>query len=411
MLVLLMLIASRLTWLQTSEISANISSTFYRSGLWFNDHSAKYCVYPPEATFPVPAAMAIDSQSHPPPPAAGELSLGLVALMTVRCQWERLGVENFAHWNAWIFMGTTLFSAFAVRLITRSWTAGLLAAVAVLSRGTLQNKATMATSEPYASMLVAASWVFFVAYLRSLWRSWLGFALLSWCVAVLFVPALWASFLIFTSAPLLLAIPQKEDVDTKWISGPFDNVQFSQLHSVLPRHNWVYISTGVLLVAWCLAKILSNFDSNSLPFYNILRELWASQSSRQDFLASFSSARDMIALHSQSIDWHAWLTLALICVQPMIGAPNHALSRVAAIFFCICCTTQIGFSVLAESFLIQRLSQTPLFIIPSARTLEPIFIAWGTGSAWLLLDRITGFRLSSSGWSIRGRGRITPYRS
>ncbi|MCX6126458.1 MAG: hypothetical protein NTV34_17120, partial [Proteobacteria bacterium] len=195
MLVLLMLIATRLTWLQTSDNEGDLSSTFYRTGLWFNENLARKCIEPPEATFPLPPGMAIRPDAQPPPPALGELSPGLVAVMYLKCRWERLETENLAHWNAWLFMGATLFSAAAVRIFTNSWTAGLLAAVAVLSRGTLQNRSTLAAAEPFAAPFIAASWCFSLAFLRSLWRPWLVGTFGCWLAATLFVPSVWISMI------------------------------------------------------------------------------------------------------------------------------------------------------------------------------------------------------------------------
>lgn len=405
MLVLLMLIATRMTWLQTSEATTDLSSTFYRTGLWVNEYAARLCKEAPEATFPLPPAMAIHSHAQPPPPSLGELSPGLALVMLARCQWTRLETDNLAHWNAWLYMAATLFSSIAVRLLTNSWTAGLLAAVAVLSRGTLQNRALLAASEPYAAPFVAASWCFLLAFLRSLWLPWIAGIFLCWFIALFFVPALWPS-LLACSGLALVCMSSKAPKHRTWVSNALDRASYASLRQTLPSRYWLLIFLSGLttagLAAWTMTKIMPG----SLPLASIAWRHIQGTGNWGSVVSSFRTFPELVGMHTPDIDWHAKLTIGFILIQPWIGGYRSSTNRAASLAFAAVCIVQLTINVWQECFIINTATLAHPVIVPAARAIEPIFIAWGTASAWRVVDVFTGYRLSSSGWSIRGRDKI-----
>lgn len=405
MLVLLMLVATRLTWLQTSETAVDLSSTFYRTGLWLNENVSRLCHEPPEASFPLPPGMVIKPDFQPPPPNLGELSPGLALVMMARCQVNQLEIEDFAHWNAWLFMTATLFCSLVVRLLTKSWTAGLLAAVAILSRGTVQSRALIASSEPYGIVTLSAAWFFTVAFLRSLWLPWLAATALSWVFSILFVPSLWPSIVYLSIMAAVTALRSPKTAG-QWVPRPFDRAHYSSLSKTYSRMTWFSISIlGFILsafLAFGMAKSLPGSVPSASMWHSILKE----PSSLLLALRSLKTLPELLGMHTPDIDWHAWLMAGLILLHPFLGGQSRILNRSASVAFAVVCGLQIITSLWQECYFIHTSISARPMIVPAARVMEPLFIAWGTASAWRLIDVFTGYRLSSSGWSIRGRDNI-----
>ncbi|MCX6125452.1 MAG: hypothetical protein NTV34_12000, partial [Proteobacteria bacterium] len=181
---------------------------------------------------------------------------------------------------------------------------------------------------------------------------------------------------------------------------------YERITATFPNKVWLSIAGLALLGTAFSTLIILRLLPGSIPVADMIISLLTEWRSWQGLLNSFQSFTEIIYLHTPDVDRHAWITLLLIGIQPFTGGTYGPLNRAAAVCFAAICMTQIGISVASESYFIYTTTQAHPSIFPSARSMEPIFIAWGTGSAWRIIDALTGYRLSSSGWSIRGRDRI-----
>lgn len=407
MLTMLLLIATRLTWLQTSDIKLDISATFYRTGLWFNQYARSSCPIAPESTFPLPAEMAVRSDATPPPPTSGQLSPGLASIMIARCHFVRLDVDDFSRWNPWTFMATALFSALFTRLIASSWTAGLLAAVAVLSRGTVQGRATLAAAEPFAMALVCGASCFGALFLRSLWTGWFVVAVGMWCASVLFVPSLWISLVLWN---LLIACCLFQSTryrgERNWEIKPLSSLPLPDTSSARSTKFWCCALGLSATASFAVLCIIHTWMPNSLEDIHMLARSTLRGHIFKEWYASLPLSLDQAKLYIHDVDLHALAALVFLMAHPSSRGRLGKTSRAAALAFFTVIIVQIFGSLFIEGIGAVTMSGLPAHVIPSARSLEPLLIAWGTASFWRILDSITGYRLSSSGWSIRGHATI-----
>lgn len=402
MLIMLMLIATRLTWLQTTENTVDISSTFYRTGLWVNDRTARFCRVPPEATFPLPAAMAVRSDMVPPPPSLGHLAPGLALTMLARCSATRLEAEDFIHWNPWLFMGTALTASTTVRLLTSSWTSGLLAAVAVLSRGTLQSRAALAAAEPFSMFFVATCWCFAVLCLRTQAIGWGVAALLAWTAAILYTPTLWVTLL---ALPVLILFAVRKAPNHP-PNVPLFAIQSQDppQGSILGRKDlFILLAVALVLILFLFAALM-RFFPESLQTLNTLHLALSPNAARIKDL--WPTVKEIYQMHAQDVDLHSLAALLLLCLHPFMGGRLKHIGRSASLCFIALSSAQMICSFWLEAAAIHTSTNALSSVVPSARALEPLFIAWSIASLWRILDAITGYRLSASGWSIRGRANM-----
>lgn len=406
MLTMLMLIATRLTWLQTSDSNLDISATFYRTGLWFNQYARPHCAVSPESTFPLPAEMAVKSDVIPPTPSQGQLSPGLALIMFGRCQFVRLDVDDFSHWNPWVFMTTALFAALFTRIMASSWTAGLIAAVAVLSRGTVQGRANLAAAEPFAAAFLAGAWCFGALFIRSLWSGWLAVGIGLWSLSLLFVPSLWVSGVIWIVLFACSAVRAARFRGLRVVPRPLSIASVNSFAEARSGKFWsivVMVSFVALTIAISIihAAMPAALDDLRMLITHIQRwQLFFNSSSM------WSVTRDELAIYSHDVDLHALAALLLLSAHPSRDGRFGHMGRAAALCAFAVVIGQLAVSLVIESIGATSLSGIAASVVPSARALELTLIAWGTASFWRILDGITGHRLSSSGWSIRGHATI-----
>ena len=115
---------------------------------------------------------------------------------------------------------------------------------------------------------------------------------------------------------------------------------------------------------------------------------------------------DQLRIYSRDVDLHVLAALLFLSAHPSADGPFGSMGRAAAISSFLVIVGQLTFSLWIESVGATTMSGLAASVVPSARALELPLIAWGTASFWRILDGITGYRLSSSGWSIRGHATI-----
>lgn len=407
MLTMLMLIATRLTWLQTSDNKLEISATFYRTGLWFNQYARSDCAVAPESTFPLPAEMTVRSDILPPPPTQGQLSPGLAVLMTIRCHIARLDVDDFSHWNPWVFMATALFAGLFTRIMASSWTAGLITAVTVLSRGTVQGRANLAAAEPFAMALTSGAFFFGALFVRSLWSGWLAVAIALWCASLFFVPSLWISAALWMGM-FVIALYRARKFQGKRVGHyrPLSSMAVQSVGEARSPKFWLCV---ILVSFICFASSLILIRTMMPSALDDMRMLFKSMIRGHivlDLPTVWSVTLDQLRIYSRDIDLHALAALLFLSAHPTSDGPFGSMGRAAAITSFFVIVGQLAISLWIESVGASSMSGLAASVVPSARALELPLIAWGTASFWRILDGITGHRLSSSGWSIRGHATI-----
>ena len=407
MLTMLMLIATRLTWLQTSENKLEISATFYRTGLWFNQYARSRCSVSPESTFPLPAEMTVRSDILPPPPTQGQLSPGLAMIMTARCQFARLDVDDFSHWNPWVFMTTALFAGLFTRIMASSWTAGLITAVTVLSRGTVQGRANLAAAEPFAMALTSGAFFFGALFVRSLWSGWLATAIILWCASLFFVPSLWISAALWMGLFVIAVFRARRFRGVRPGNyRPLASIAVQSFGEARSPNFWMFV---VMVSFVCFALSLTLIHGMMPSALDDMRVLFRSVTNGklfQDLPMIWSVTLDQIRIYSHDIDLHVLAALVFLSAHPSSDGAFGSMGRVAAFGSFLVIIGQLAISLWVESLGASTMSGLAASVVPSARALELPLIAWGTASFWRILDGITGHRLSSSGWSIRGHATI-----
>ncbi|MCX6119546.1 MAG: hypothetical protein NT027_18570 [Proteobacteria bacterium] len=391
LVVLLMLIATRLTWLQTSEIPIDISPTFYKTGLWISEYIKESCPVSPEATFPIPAALAIKPDFIPPDPELGELSPGMALLVLSKCQLSRIDVDDFAKWNAWLFMASTLFSAIAARLLTRSWTAGLLAAVSILSRGTLQSKSMYVSAEPFAGVLISASVAMFILYFRTQWMYWLVISLLCVLGAVAFIPSLFFICLPIAFLPLvLLWVTKRPILEGFEALKALPEYRFLSRPTTLEICKFLAINIALLIA---FAVLIRKTQYSSPVIFGDLNLLKIDYQQFNSFLSA------LIAVIGKT-DAHTFLAFGLIFTQIKYFGQLSSTNKFSSLLFLTMISAHfihVLWGVLTQGHIGTSVSQ----LLSMAKSFEPVYFAWSTAAGWRIFDHITGYRVSKYGWSIR----------
>jgi hypothetical protein len=418
MIVLLMLIATRLTWLQTSNISTDISPSTYKTGLLFVAKLQSFCRVDPEATFPLPASAAFNSNHLPVTPGNGEFAPGLLISMLIQCQFSRLEADKLASLNAWVFAMATFFCSIGVRIMTSSWTAGLAAAVVILSRGTLQSQAMHVSGDAYASALIAASWCLSLLFLRTLWIYWyLGATALA-VTSCWFVPPLWPIGISCVLAPIILAarhskVTLRDGLDftpqPTRLPNPWSKASYNTLHLAASRAQWLYLAVAAMLL-WGSSVIPMHLlfkDSGSSAWLHLTAASHKLRgASLRDLQLAWTDYFNVLSTYLTQLDFHAKAAVVSIIILPMTGGPIKMVNRSMSIIV-LSSLFIVVFSALTHELLLTH------FALPSrdsvlsvANTLEPLVMGLSTGTIWLLLDFFSGQRLSHSGWSIRRHGTI-----
>jgi hypothetical protein len=401
-LTLLMLIATRLTWLQTSAVPVEVTSTFYRTGILAAPILKDHCKEPIEATFPLPVEMALRPTDIPPPPELGEMSPGLILVMLARCQFAALEVEDFARWNAWLFLAATIFSAVATRLLTRSWIAGLLGAVAILSRGTVQSKSMVVSAEPFASVFCAMGFCYLTLFLRTFWRGWLVASTIALFCVALFCPQFTVTYGVCLIVLVYLAIRALLRVSTT-------TSQAIQIFVPQPASakisNHIPVSAALLgiLSLVCTGFMLFNIYGQLVSVSDLSLGLWKNLVNNLSSHAFIATYVDQLHSVLQRCDMHTILCFFLILVTFGVGGQLTVVNRAISKFFIATSMPQI--LIICILFFFEP-SYWQGLVVSGSKLMEPFFFSWTTGIVWRLANHFTGNLLTEYGWSIRGRGII-----
>ncbi len=389
---LLLLISSRLSWLQTSSARVEVSPTVYRTGLVFSRGLSETCSQAPEATFPLPSWSAFDPQFSPPSLQDGQLSIGLLSGFWLQCQSGRLEIEKTANLNAWIFAIATFFCALATRALTKSWTLGLGAGVAILSRGTLQSQAMYVTADSYASMWVSIFICAMIFFVRTRWWPWMLVASLATSLAFAFLPEL-MMLNVVTIAALLFFVWNGMHPETNqhrshihhessfWRSA---TVQ-TKLPALRPLQGFI-CALALLVSSLCflwLEKLYGTpFDASTLRLFSLSEignfvmnhALWQVNSWRHLWRAT------------NAIDMHALYAVVFFFVPLLIYRKLPA-DVVATSIIVICIFGSFVLTYYIGSAFAQRLPDR--FISPSltslAKSLEPAVIGLNIALTWMVV--------------------------
>jgi len=131
------------------------------------------------------------------------VSPGYWALGTIACRSGEVKVSQLVKWNQWFTMGTAFMGALTLRLLTRSWLLGMLAAFSILTRASILSRQGLIGVDAPVMFFIMSWFCGFSHYVRTGSIFAFGLGALSYMGAVFFDRA---TIVLGFAIPILLTV-------------------------------------------------------------------------------------------------------------------------------------------------------------------------------------------------------------